>query len=526
MKNHSVLDKIIYFLFAVGSAVVFIWDIIQDFIPEEYWQLKLSVIIIGALSGFFTVLSFLWDKKFKSVSKEILVAQNEKFDKLSADLQVFLEEDFRSYTSFNDAIMPIIKSKNEFNEVKIFAYSAKNYIECLMRSNVRIKRLCLCLKLANDYSAWFMHNENRANKYQNELKLVMKDLNNLKDREKVAEYEVRFYDFEPYSHFGIFDDQMLCGDLIPLFSEKKTVQIGKIQTLKNIGRNEDFFTNKSVFFNRLFASSVSDSGLKLPQQGCHYCETNEMIQDPHHMNGTVGEFGKCDISLIDNVDAIQDFILEPDFHPISELHMLLVCKFHSLNLYDYLCHKDAAENLERSIYKIRDVIYKQTKQEIILFEHGTSTLGSLLSASSIEHLHIHIIYKPKTYDYISAVVADNAAKQEPVFDTNKGCILFDSIHEFANSGVIKNKDYFMIWEPGKSKTESKIYVWLPIKKESQYLRRIFFQGLSNEEKEKLYGSGDGQFDDEYNWKTHKFKYTDDRLAKHLQIGKEIKACLK
>ena len=418
--------------------------------------------------------------------------------------------------------MPIISSKKEFDAVKIFAYSAKNYIECLMRSNIKIKCLKLCLKRANDYSAWFVNNQSRVAKYKNELQLVIENLESLKDSGKVDNYEVHFYDFESYSHFGIFDDYMLFGDLIPLFSEKKTVQIGKIQTLKQIGRNGELFTNKLLFFDQLFSSTVTDSGLKLLHHDCHYCKTTEMILDPHHINGTITAYGKCDISLINDVNYIQDFLLEPDFHPISELHMLLICKFHILNLYDYLCHKNAIENLEKIVYEIRNAVYKLTGQEIILFEHGTSSHGANLSGSSIEHLHIHIIYKPSTYDYIKAISTENIDRQKPIFDKETGLVKFSSIKEFANDNLLKNKDYFMIWEPGVSKEQCKIYVWVAKEKESQFLRRIFFQGLSKEEKEKLYGITNGNFDDEYNWKVHKYTYTDERLSRHLQIGEAIK----
>ncbi len=519
--KHTIIDKIVFSLTSIVSLTFFVLDIVKDLIPDEQWELKILIAIVGTLSGFFSIMSFYWDKKISNMTNQISVAYDNNFEKLSASIDIFEKEDFHSYNSFNDAIMPIFLNTNEFDEIKIFAYSAKNYIECLMRSNVRVKKLSLCLKRADDYSAWCVRNNKNAEKYKKELELVMDNLESLKERQKILNYEVRFYDFESYSHFGIFNNILLFGDLIPLFSDKKTVKIGEIHTLSNIGRNKSFYESKEEFFRNLFSCSGTDSGLKITKEKCHYCETSELIQDPHHINGTLIDYGKCDISLFDNTNIINDFILEPDFHPISELHMLLVSKFHILNLFDYLYHKDAVKNLQHLVYNIRNVIYQKTGQEIILFEHGTSAEGSGLTASSIEHLHMHIIYEPKSYNYINAIAEDN--KKTPLFDVNRGMIQLKTIEDFANENLIKNKDYFMIWKPGKSIAESRIYVWFPNKKSSQYLRRIFFQGLSVEEKTSLYSnmSGDSLYDDEYDWKKYNFNYSDNRLCFHKDIGKAI-----
>ena len=524
MKNrvkHSVIDKILFCLLAIASFVVFVWDMFKDLIPEEHWQIKLLIAIVGTLSGFFTVLSFLWDKKFSSMTEKISSAYDDNFTELSTAIDTFIEEDFHSYDSFNEAIMPILNAATEFSEIKVFAYSAKNYVECLMRSRIKVGKISLCLKRANDYSAWCINNEKKAQKYQKELEIVIDNLEALKERKQINTFEVRFYDFECYSHFGIFNDVLLFGDLIPLFSEKKTVEIGKIYTLSNVGRNKTFFESKEVFFDKLFASSGADSGLKLCRANCHYCDTSELIQDPHHMNGTLlNYYGKCDISLIKDTDTIVDFLLQPDFHPISELHMLLVSKFHILNMFDYLYHKDAVDNLETIVYDIRNAVYQKTGKEILLFEHGTAVEGENVSGSSIEHLHMHIIYEPENYNYIKAISEDNI--RNPIFDADHGMIQLKSIRDFSQEYSIKNKDYFMVWKPGKCTAESSIYVWFPTKKSSQYLRKIFFQGLSTKEKEALYGHpSDNKFDDEYNWKKHQFNYSDSRLNFHKSIGEAV-----
>lgn len=510
----SIADKIVFFLLCAGSVVTLVWNVFKDFIPNEYQDVKLLIMILGALSGFFAFLSFYWDRKFSSVEKGVTSKQEELTKTLDNKIQVFLNEDFRSAQTFNEAITSIIKSKpNGFDNVKIFAYSAKNYIEFFQRSSVKIKHLQLCLRRASDYSAWFMRSSNHIDKYYHELNLALDNLENLKDSGQIEDYEIRFYDFEAYSHFGIFDQQIMFGDLLPMFSEKKTVKIGSIQSLSNIGRNQEFFKNKNLFWDYLFDGSVSDSGLKRRIGGCHYCDTSAMILDPHHLKSSAVKNNKCDIPLMD-CNFITDFILEPDFYPVSELHMLLVCKFHILSFYDYLCHKGALQEMNSLAYIIRNTIFKETGKDIVFFEHGSANQGSELSASSIEHLHLHIIYKPANIDIVSKI------ESEQICDENY-CMHYKSLSDFASEPLLRNKDYFLLWEPGESEASSKFYVWMPKRKESQFLRKIFFQCLTDEEKLSLYGKGDGFFDDEYNWKMHKFNYSEERLQFHVRIGSLI-----
>ena len=76
------------------------------------------------------------------------------------------------YQSFTDAIASIFdKQKAYFKTIKIFAYSAKNYIHYFQTSNMKVENLKLCLHRANDYSAWFMNSITHVQKYQNKLKI-------------------------------------------------------------------------------------------------------------------------------------------------------------------------------------------------------------------------------------------------------------------------------------------------------------------------------------------------------------------
>lgn len=518
--KHGIFGKIVFIFPAIGAIALFLIDLVKDFIPDDQWEIKLAIALVGILSSFFSIISFYWDKKFSEMTKQLSTAYDSNFDELTSSIHTFLEEDLHAYDAFNDAIAPIFSATSEFVEVCIFAYSAKNYIEWIKRSNIKIRKLRLCLKRADDYSAWCVRSNELVEKYKKELWTVLDNLEALKEQKIVEDYEVRFYDFESHSHFGIFNDSLIFGDLLPLFARKKTVKICKVYVLSNIGRNKNLYESKRDFFNNLYHCCGSDSGLKRTVDKCHYCDTSELIQNPHHVNGSLVDFGKCDISLINDVDAIDDFILEPDFHPISELHMLLVSKFHILNLFDYLYHKNAVAKLQEVVYKIRNTIYNITGREILIFEHGTSVANSDFSSGSIEHLHLHVIYEPQSYNYFKAIIQDN--KKNQIFDASRGVFKFQTIEEFSQEPLIKNKDYFMIWKPGESINKSKVFVWLPTKKASQYLRKIFFQGLTCKEKHALYGDiTDDIYDDEYDWKKYVFNYSDSRLEFHKSMGKAI-----
>ena len=84
----------------------------------------------------------------------------------------------------------------------------------------------------------------------------------------------------------------------------------------------------------------------------------------------------------------------------------------------------------------------------------------------------------------------------------------------------------MLLHPGETIKNNKISVWLPQRKESQFLRKVFFQCLSSEEKNRLYGTNDECFDNEYDWKKHDFHYSDEKLNLLKEIGKLIEEEIK
>jgi hypothetical protein len=71
-NKRTILDKIIFAVFGIISTALFVNDIFKDYITDEHWEIKISLALIGCLSWFFEILSFLWDKKFINLKNEIL----------------------------------------------------------------------------------------------------------------------------------------------------------------------------------------------------------------------------------------------------------------------------------------------------------------------------------------------------------------------------------------------------------------------------------------------------------------------
>ena len=77
--RHSWSDKIIYIILLILTAAPVVLDIFIDIIPEET-IIKIVCILISVLSGFFAVVSFVLDKKFNNIRKEILIGETTDID--------------------------------------------------------------------------------------------------------------------------------------------------------------------------------------------------------------------------------------------------------------------------------------------------------------------------------------------------------------------------------------------------------------------------------------------------------------
>ena len=422
-------------------------------------------------------------------------------------------------SKFDEAVISILEKKSIFHNVRIFADSAENYLKHLKEhKNIHIKNLYLLLKRIDKNQSWFVRMEN-IEEYRTELGKVLDEVEALQEEGRIDNIGIRFYDFECYSHFGIFDHYLVSGLLIP-----SSLSRANISDVQLFGMNPEFLSDDAVFesymhfFNSNYEMSSLDSGLKRKEKNCKFCEKINIITSENY----IPDRNTFEVALTKNSPLFPDFIVKPDLCPISGLHLLLVSQFHITSLYDFLRHSGAAEEVELLVKRIRSVIDKHYHKDIIVFEHGSITAKAELSGSSVDHFHLHVIYKPDNFDYDEAIKADNM-KRDSVLDISDSYyhVKFNSIVDFKESNLIKGKDYFLIWEP---KLES-IIVYFPRKKESQYLRRIFYSALNESEKEQFYPHYQGNGPDNYyDWKKYvdkPFNFTEEVKNFYRAIGEAI-----
>lgn len=131
--------------------------------------------------------------------------------------------------------------------------------------------------------------------------------------------------------------------------------------------------------------------------------------------------------------------------------------------------------------------------------------------SSIDHMHLHVILKPKLKPEINVqtIIQEDSrrllkARQQSVVEwgNNQNQPLFRSYHDlnaFANDPQMRNGiDYFLIWDLSKSESKDDdpilVYSMQQTDKRSklkqsdvhQYLRRVFFHALDASERNSLY----------------------------------------
>ena len=166
--------------------------------------------------------------------------------------------------SFQKGIDAVFLKKQKFRNVKIFAYSARNYIEAIARYSIQIDNLCLLLKQASSEQAWFSSDSYKIKKYQAELSEALDYANLLVTSGLVKNLVIKFYQFESYSHFGIFDNTMITGMLIPQAAESQTVIISDVQVIRRsagFGSADSIIDANTEFFGALFESASGDSNI-------------------------------------------------------------------------------------------------------------------------------------------------------------------------------------------------------------------------------------------------------------------------
>lgn len=420
---------------------------------------------------------------------------------------------------FNACLEELLEKEKSFDNVSIFAYSAKHYVSQIAENKVQIKNLRLLLKRANDKTAWFVKDAGLVKRYQEELKSVLDTLGMLVSKEPgdgkpIKNLEIRYYDFETYSHFGLFDNYLISGMLIPEYNTANPMQIGEVQVVKSgLGHRENkkLIKTDKDFYESVWKQSGEDSGLKRKD---HSCKMFNLLKSISGSDGSiVGKSNSTDFCITDH-ELFEDFILKPDQCPVSNIHILCVCKYHILNIYDYLKHENGVKNLENIVYSVAKAIKKHCGKDIIVFEHGASRKGSPFNAKSVDHLICHIIIKPDNFDFKEFI--RNNAEEVIDFSNEENAKKYKNLHILKDDISLRMKDYFLIWDVCDNNPTGNIYVYRPREKEPQFLRKVFYKALTSEQKSELFPAyKENGPDNYYKWELYK-----DNLRPFTKIDEE------
>ena len=204
------VDKIIFILLSVAATVVFVWDVVKDFIPDSVWQLKLLIMIVGALSGFFSVLSFLWDRKFANNA-----------EKVKNETNSLLEKEVKVLRANTDANM---------NEIKGLVEHAGK-LASILTSNEERRIAFARRRLAElDKSLTFVAHEHESERLS--VSTYYAELNHLKEQ---LQNEIKKKDCIIWAMTGFSDDEWddegndlekyWCDDLVALTKSITTKRI-------------------------------------------------------------------------------------------------------------------------------------------------------------------------------------------------------------------------------------------------------------------------------------------------------------
>lgn len=506
----------------------------EKIIKFEENSCKLIIYLIMLVNFAFGIIPNL-DEKFAKVIN--LIFQNKELvedsdvDKIilkcSSAVLIFLcLEILKSLKFENKKSLPLKKMlKKELGEnscikrLSIFAFSGCNYIDYIQERNVKIDTLELLLKRYNAKQAYLTNDKNVISGYKSELFGVIRKVVKLKKVKQIKKVEIRFFDFEPYSHFAIINEnKVIAGNLIHTFDESK-VDKSHVKVF-DYSNDSEFFSSYQEFFARHFESSNEYSGLNnYLDDDCQTCCVVSQIQKGGTSNSFFENTEVCNFAVLAD-DLLGDFLLIPDMLPLSEYHLLLITNFHILSLFQYLKFNSNPETVEDLITKLDRKIYDYTNKHIIVFEHGSNFENSKLSGKSIDHFHLHILLNDGID--MNAEIAKDSQEVVNLKDHNS-LEEFDSLKEFSQCEKAGLRDYFLIWDP--SAQDKKISVYFPCKKESQYLRRIYFSTLEDAKKISLglaQSKKSKSFKNGYDWRLNPSSFSVDKKKQYIEFGKKLK----
>ncbi len=346
----------------------------------------------------------------------------------------------------------------------------------------------------------FRVDKETAEANKNALSNARNVFNDLHNNKKIKKMEIRYMDTKLMQHFCVVNGNVMFGGTFPIGEEAR----GTDRETCHVSKDNDVVSGHKKTFNSWFdLRGFYDSGLmERDRTVCPNC-------CGHMLDKITSSDGWENKPLFNDKTQGEDFYIVPDIRPISKIHLVLICKYHVLNFYDYMKRSHLMNDKDREpgaalielIENIRSSIKTRLgeKQEILVFEHGSLNPGSPTSAPSIDHLHLHVILRPTNcLTDTGALDTKKIFSETEYVEVKEGNVVdikkYRSIVGFAHDPSMGNSDYFLIWDPSGAAGSFKIYVALkkkepdPNVKFSQYLRGVFYKKLEATDVKDIYGT--------------------------------------
>lgn len=412
----------------------------------------------------------------------------------------------------------------------VFAYSAKNYLAKLSavrkgHGKIRIEKVRLLLCRANESRAWQSHQKGSIDKYYEQIKATIDTMDEWVKNGWIEDknWEMRYIDDRLLCHFAIINGKYVVSGAMPLTMDGVPAAHG-FDCYVIPPEAGNVVESYAMTFDTWFRRGFYDSGLKELNRKCKTACT-EIIEEGILKNRRSSSFLDFrNIPLVDSGISGIDFYVLPDSRPISKLHIVLMCKYHVLNLYDYFRRTRTKDG----VYKNRDALKwlldhlraaikdsikskcsenKDGIEDIIVFEHGSMASRNGAGHSSIDHMHLHVILKHRFN--VEALLADDSKRlmESGYYSvvewdcSHKGPTprRYHSIDDFVDDPEMGRSDYFLIWDPSIDEKDGSVFVYLMENFDRkdlgrkrdrpdvhQYLRRIFYEALPLVDQETLY----------------------------------------
>ncbi len=493
-------------------------------------------IAVNIVSGFFpdiieSIVSFFLTKisNPNEIASENLINNVQKaiFNGTNAIMIYLFYEIIKSFkwgekaVKLDNALKNVFDENKHIRELSIFAYSGRNYIGYINDNNITVGTLRLLLKRFNENEAYLVNKKTVIDGYNSELLGVINKARKLQKENKIKKLDIRYFDFEPYSHFAIINSRkVIAGNLIHTFDSSKV----KKEKVKIFDTNDiDVINSYQDFFERHFEKANKYSGLNDSLiNDCPTCDAILQIRDELPLSPYCERTEFCNFTVLPE-SFFEDFFIIPDMLPLSEFHLLLITKFHILSLSQYLKYKKNASDVEKMIKKLDEKVFETINKRIIIFEHGSNSENSQNSGKSIDHFHLHIVIKDDNIgvNELNKAIEDDSREvvETSSHDSHE---VFNSLSDFANSKRTNQEDYFLIWEPSSAEN---IHIYFPKDKESQYLRRLYYSKMSKKKKEDLYLANKNKkrtYETGYDWHKNLYRFSSDDKNRYIDFGNELK----